>query len=74
MNGKQFETAIRVSTEAALKSGEMTLPEIAGTLLLAAIQADRLCYQHAVAQRLEQERTGLEQTAGGILKPKFVAP
>lgn len=73
MNGKQYSAALQLSTEAALKSKDISLPEIIGELHLAIIQVERLAYQHAVAKRLQAEQSGVEETAGGILVPKFQA-
>lgn len=73
MNGKQYSAALQLSTEAALKSKDISLPEIIGELHLAIIQVERLAYQHAVSQRLQEERNGVVETAGGILLPKFKA-
>jgi hypothetical protein len=68
MNAKQYEAALRVSTEAALRSGEISLPEILGHLQLAAINAERACYQHAVAQRLKEE----QETVNLVLPPNGI--
>lgn len=49
MTAQQYNTALRVSTEAAMKGG-LSLPEIIGLLELAKINAGRLVYQHAMNQ------------------------
>ena len=49
MTAQQYNTALRVSTEAAMK-GNLSLPEIIGLLELAKINAERMAYQHAVNQ------------------------
>ena len=76
MNGKQYSAAIQLSTEQALKLGQVSLQEIIGTLQLAIINAERICYHEHVRQQLEQQRlheAGLEKTPGGLLAPKFQA-
>lgn len=49
MNAKEYSTAIRLSTIAAMKSG-LTLPEIIGTLELAKINTERMAYERAMKQ------------------------
>ena len=49
MTAQQYTTALRVSTEAAMKGG-LSLPEIIGMLELAKINVERMAYQHAMNQ------------------------
>lgn len=49
MTDQQYNTALRVSTEAAMKGG-LSLPEIIGMLELAKINVERMAYQHAMNQ------------------------
>ncbi len=49
MTAQQYNTALRVSTEAAMKGG-LSLPEIIGMLELAKINVERMAYQHAMNQ------------------------
>jgi hypothetical protein len=72
MNGQQYSAAIRVSTEAALKSGKISLQEIIGTLQLAIINTERVCYQHAIKvhEQQAQETTNLILPPNGIQLPK----
>lgn len=49
MTAQQYNTALRVSTAAAMKGG-LSLPEIVGMLELAKINVERMAYQHAMNQ------------------------
>lgn len=49
MTSQQYNTALRVSTQAAMQAG-LSLPEIIGNLELAKINVERMAYQHAMAQ------------------------
>ncbi len=48
MTAKQYDAAIKLSTMTALKSGDISLPEIIGILELAKINAERMAYQAAM--------------------------
>lgn len=50
-------TALRVSTAAAMKSGQCSLPEILGCLEMTKINAERLAFEHA------KKESGLIQKA-----------
>jgi len=45
MNANQYMSAIRISTEAAIRGGRVSLPEIIGCLELAKINVDRQAFQ-----------------------------
>lgn len=72
MNAKQFHAAIDLSTAAALKSGKISLPEIVGILHMAALNAERTAYQHAMQQMANEavETTKLVLPPNGIQLPK----
>jgi hypothetical protein len=66
MNAKQFHAAIDLSTSAALTSGECSLPEIVGILHMAALNAERVAYNHAMRQAVTE---GVPES-----KPKLILP
>lgn len=63
MNAKQYHQALNVSTAAALKSGQITLPEIIGLLHMTAINVERQAFTHA----MKAEQNGVNIIASSIL-------
>lgn len=66
MDAKQFHAAIDLSTSAALTSGQCSLPEIMGVLQMAAINAERVAYNHAMRQQVMEATP--ESKPGPILQ------
>lgn len=73
MNARQYDAALQLSTEAALKGGQISLPEIIGSLHLVIIQTERIAYQHAIAQRLREEGREATETTNLIIPPNGIA-
>ncbi len=48
MTAQQYDSAIKLSTMTAMKSGGISLPEIIGILELAKINAERMAYAAAM--------------------------
>lgn len=65
MNAKKLHTAISVSVAAALKSKEISLPEIIGILEMTKINVERQAFTHAMNHDQEQTRI----VTAGIVPP-----
>ena len=50
MDAKKYMAALSLSTMAALKSGQISLPEIIGCLELTKLNTERTAFQHAMQQ------------------------
>lgn len=45
MNAKRYHAAIMLSTQAAMQSGQVSLPEVIGILEIAKLNAERQAYE-----------------------------
>lgn len=65
-------TALQVSTDAALKGGELDLPAIVGSLQLTIIQAERMAYNYAMEMQAQEGVAEAVKTTKLILPPNGI--